>query len=229
MLDRMINVPSYPFPFLHDISRSRKIRSKETGRQGGVFAIIFQSYDDKWYLCTNFHYIPLIIILFIFINSFIYAWLKDYYSVKVFATPILYEKISTGNLFPVSKNRRMNNKIDTEITLFRRVSSIPSVSRISHGSSNWVRFRRRSAGQDTHPVHIYEAMGWFEREAAKRSTRLRIFTDEMQWPVSVDRVQVCTHPVAPTFFGTTLGKEGTDALWFRIKFQDYRCIALKAR
>lgn len=136
---------------------------------------------------------------------------------------------SERNLFPVSEKKRMNNKIDTEITLFRRVSSIPSVSRISHGSSNWVRFRRRSAGQDTHPVHIYEAMVWFEREAAKRSTRLRIFTDEMQWPVSVDRVQVCTHPVAPTFFGTTLGKEGTDALWFRIKFQDYRCIALKAR
>lgn len=168
MLDRMINVPSYPFPFLHDISRSRKIRRRRGGREE-FFAIIFQSYDDKWYLCTNFHYIPLIIILFIFINSFIYAWLKDYYFVKVFATPILYEKISTGNLFPVSKKRRMNNKIDTEITLFRRVSSIPSVSRISHGSSNWVRFRRRSAGQDTHPS-IYTRR-WVDSKGKRRNGR----------------------------------------------------------
>lgn len=76
---------------------------------------------------------------------------------------------SEGNFFPVSKKKRMNNKIDTEITLFRRVSSIPSVSRISHGSSNWVRFRRRSAGQDTHPS-IYTRR-WVDSKGKRRNGR----------------------------------------------------------
>lgn len=40
----------------------------------------------------------------------------------------------------------------------------------------------------------------------------RIFTDEMRWPVSVDCATVCTHPVAPTFFGTTLERGNWRAL-----------------
>lgn len=57
-----------------------------------------------------------------------------------------------------------------------------------------------------------ETIGWFEKEAAKRSTcsfdpvATRMFTDEMQWPVSVDCATICIHPLAPTLFKTTLQK-----------------------